>query len=587
MMSFDYDQLKSKEGSDGSFWASYSDLFMVLSLVFLLLYVVSGLRSGTNGVMQQLEFEKLKQENADYKEQIKAYNTLKEDYLTQGATKSETETYDKLMSKLELLQSEAKDEKNNLTKAAKENAEKEEALNQYQQIVRNIINTNMLSAARMKRKTKVIKKIDQDLELTKVEVKELNKTVALKEQEIEKREKDIEWVQDNLEKTVAKLEKSFKDKKLTKRMMQKKISRLKLKASQKVDRIQAKSDKIKSELESAQSKLTQANETIDSKDSTIATQSREIAGLAQEQREAEDQIENLKESFESQRDKAQKAFKAKLQSSEMSAREKDKQINEFRDKMAGEKAQFESKLSGLEGEIEKKSEALGQAKAEAEAALGEAESAKNAAGLAEAKANALGKDLKEAKAIINAKKKLIGKIADNLKKAGLNASVDKKTGDVVLAFGKEYFDTGKANLKPSMREMLEKFMPVYSKSLLSDKETAKKIKSVEVIGFASPTYKGKYVDPVSLKAGDRKAAGYNLDLSYYRARAIYEHIFDKTKMKYQYQKDLLPLVKVVGRSYFAQGADRNIASKMSQEEYCSKFDCKKAQKVIIKFDIGN
>jgi len=586
-MSFDYDQLKSKEGSDGSFWASYSDLFMVLSLVFLLLYVVSGLRAGTNGVVQKLEFEKLKQENADYKEQIRAYNTLKDDYLTQGATKSETKTYEKLMGKLELLQSEAKEEKENLTKAAKENAEKEKALNQYQQLVRNIINTNMLSAARMKRKSKVIKKIDKDLEGKKKEVKKLNATVAQKEAEIAKKEKDIEWVKNNLNKTVAKLEKSYKDKKLTKRMMQKKISRLKLKASQKMDRIQARSDKIKSELESAQVKLSSAQQALEVKDSTIAAQSQEIAGLAQEKRETESQIENLKKTFESERDRAQRQFKSKLQSANMTARQKDKEINEFRQKMAGEKAEFESKLASLEGEVQEKEQALGQAQSEAKAAKGEAASARNLASLAEAKASALGKDLKAAKERLNAKKKLIGKIAKNLEKAGLKASVDKKTGDVVLAFGKEYFDTGKANLKPNMRQMLEKFMPVYSKSLLSDKETAKKIKSVEVVGFASPTYKGKYVDPVSLKAGDRKAAGYNLDLSYYRARAIYEHIFDKEKMKYQYQKDLLPLVKVVGRSYFAEGADRNVASKMSQKEYCSKYDCKKAQKVIIKFDLGD
>ena len=37
-MSFDYDRFKAKE-DNGSYWASYSDLFMVLSLVFLLLYV--------------------------------------------------------------------------------------------------------------------------------------------------------------------------------------------------------------------------------------------------------------------------------------------------------------------------------------------------------------------------------------------------------------------------------------------------------------------------------------------------------------------------------------------------------------------
>ena len=115
----------------------------------------------------------------------------------------------------------------------------------------------------------------------------------------------------------------------------------------------------------------------------------------------------------------------------------------------------------------------------------------------------LSKDLKHAQEIANAKKKLIATIKKNLKKAGINAQVDAKTGDVIIEFGNEYFDTGKAALKPGMRNILEQFMPVYSKSLLDDKTTADKIESVEIIGFASPTYKGKYVDPISLQAQDR------------------------------------------------------------------------------------
>lgn len=62
-MAFNYDDLKAKEDNPGSFWASYSDLFMVLSLVFLLLYVVSGLRSGTYSVQKNIEYERIKKEN--------------------------------------------------------------------------------------------------------------------------------------------------------------------------------------------------------------------------------------------------------------------------------------------------------------------------------------------------------------------------------------------------------------------------------------------------------------------------------------------------------------------------------------------
>ena len=57
-MSFDYDRIKAKD-EGGSHWATYSDLFMVLSLVFLLLYVTASLRSGTAGLQTQVENKKL------------------------------------------------------------------------------------------------------------------------------------------------------------------------------------------------------------------------------------------------------------------------------------------------------------------------------------------------------------------------------------------------------------------------------------------------------------------------------------------------------------------------------------------------
>ena len=578
-MGFDYDDLKAKADSEGSFWASYSDLFMVLSLVFLLLYVVAGLRSGTYSIKTHFEYEQLKKENADFKEQIKAYNTLKDDYLTQGATQSEQQTYEKLMSKLTLLKEEASEEASELQKKAMENAEKSEALNQYQQVVRNIINTNMLSAARMKRKSKVITKIDKSLEEKKVEVKELNKVVETKQQEIERRKEEIAQANQKLDQSVEQLQKAFKQNKITKAMMNAKMKRLKKNAAKEITQLQSKTQEVETELKSAMSNLTQAEREIQQKDQTIAQKNTELSELEKKKQQTESEIANLKDTFKEARDKAQKEFNEQLRTQRLSALERSNKIKKFRDKLAQQKNDLDQKVQGLEGEMERKQRELAQAEANIQKAKAEAEK------LSGQNKN-LSKDLSAAKEKLNAKKKLISKIASNLRKAGVKASVDGKTGDVVIDFGEEYFDTGKANLKNNMKSTLEKFMPTYAQSLLSDKETAEKIKSVEIVGFSSPTYKGKFVDPVSLKAVDREAANYNLDLSYYRARSIYDYIFDKKNMTYKYQKEILPLVKVTGRSYFADGADRKVASKMSQEEYCKKYDCKKAQRVIIRFDMG-
>lgn len=621
-MGFDYEQLKSKENSDGDFWASYSDLFMVLSLVFLLLYVVAGLRSGTSSMQQTMDYKQLQKENADYKEQIKAYNTLKDDYLSKGASSAETETYKKLMGKLSLLQEDAKTEKETLRKQAGENAEKEKALNQYQQIVRNIINTNMLSAARMKRKSKVIEKIDHDLENKKLEVKKLNSVVALKEEDISKRKEQIKEANEDLARKTASLQKSYEAKKLTASMMKKKLARIKDKAQKQIEHMEKEAERVESQLNVASASLQNAQKEIQSNENTIMAQGGKISKLESQKNETEKKVADLKQEFKDKRRSSQKEFNEQMRYAKISARLRDKKIQDFRDELANKKAELDKKVSGLQGRLKEKdlalTESFEKAKESEKKAEGSEARAKELAqqadalggrlaglegdlSLAESKANRAGriarylasknkglsKNLRKAKAQIAARKGLINKITQNLRKAGLNAKVDPKTGDVILSFGNEYFDTGKFDLKPNMKRILRKFMPVYSKSLLSDRVTAEKIRSVELVGFASPTYKGKYVNPDSLSAKDREAVSYNLNLSYYRAKSIFDYIFNTNKMVYQYQKQLVPLVKVVGRSFFAEGSDRNIASQMSRVNYCREFDCKKAQRVIIRFDLGN
>src|SRR6478672_4535533 len=120
-MSLDYQKLKAKHEEEGSFWTSYSDLFMVLSVVFLLLYVVASLRSGTSNIQSQIEHQKVKNENQDLRKQIQAYNALKDDYLEKEASADEARMYEELMSKLSLLQEEAKEEKRQLEAQANEN----------------------------------------------------------------------------------------------------------------------------------------------------------------------------------------------------------------------------------------------------------------------------------------------------------------------------------------------------------------------------------------------------------------------------------------------------------------------------------
>ena len=135
-----------------------------------------------------------------------------------------------------------------------------------------------------------------------------------------------------------------------------------------------------------------------------------------------------------------------------------------------------------------------------------------------------------------------------------------------------------------MRSVLEKAMPAYAKSLFGDPNVASKIASVEIIGFASPTYKGRYIDPNSTRPGDKQAIQYNMDLSYKRARSIFNHILNEDDFSFRHQKELVPLLKVSGRSFLEIfKSNRNVAS----EQFCKLNDCKKAQKVIIRFNVND
>jgi chromosome segregation ATPase len=631
-MSLDYQKLKTKKQDDGSFWTSYSDLFMVLSVVFLLLYVIASLRSGTSSMQSQLENQKIKAESQDLKKQIQAYNALKDDYLEKEASADEAKMYEELMSKLTLLQDEAQDEKKQLEKRAGENETKAKALNQYQQMVRNIVNTNLLSNKKIKFRNEVIvKKNDeiQDMDSTiKTQTEDINQKSELivrNQKQIIEQEREIENKQkvlDQKKQQVASLESQVVEKAQTIQANQSKINSLNSDLSQKIIELQKTSDSAstsQSELNRkiAIMKLQNAkkigelqNQTKEMKDS-VQSINHELANAEGQLSDAREKMaaqEAMKKKLESEMasagadyqnkmaqmrsdfDKKMNAEKAQLEAQlnqeKASGAEKLKRLGEFKNKLAAEKSNLDKQMAGLKDEI-------GKATGEANNLKGQLANAQKdhgrylaAIGQLEKDKAGLSGDLKRAQELIEAKKNLAKKIADNFAKNGIKAGVDGKTGDVTIQFGDEYFDTGKADLKQHMKDVLQKFVPTYSKSLLEDEKVAKEISSVEIIGFSSPTYKGRYVDPKSLKEQDRSAVSYNLDLSYNRAKSIFSYMFDKKSMTYKHQTDMLPLVKVTGRSFLAEEVKgRDIASGLDIKEYCKKYNCEKSQKVIIRFNL--
>ncbi|MFA6237516.1 MAG: hypothetical protein WC635_09340 [Bacteriovorax sp.] len=631
-MSLDYRKLKNKGSEDAGFWTSYSDLFMVMSVIFLLLYVVTSLRSGTSSVQNMIENQSLKAEVQDYKKQIQAYNALKDDYLGKEASQDEVKMYEDLMSKLTLLQDDANQEKKKLESQAQENAAKAKALNQYQQMVRNIINTNMLSNKKIKFRNEVIvaknesikemdstiqeqtkdiraktqiiskntaqiKKQEQEifekqqvLDQKKKQVALLESDVASKEKTIQSNQSKINVLNSDLSQKIKDLEKTSQSANTSKAELNRKITIMKLQNAKQIGELQNQTKAMKDSVDTIHKELASASGQLQEARGKVAEQealkNKLEAEVASANAEHQAKLAQLKKGFEDKMAAEKAALEGQLEKEKASASEKVKRLADFKDKIAGEKAELDKQLASLKGEV-------GKARGEADQLKGQLADTQKEHGRYLAAIDQLEKDkaglsgdLKRAQEIMDAKKKLAKKIADNLAKNGVKAGVDGKTGDVTIEFGDEYFDTGRADLKPNMKNVLQRFVPTYSKSLLEDEKVAKEISSVEIIGFSSPTYNGRYVDPKSLNESDRAAVSYNLDLSYNRAKSIFSYIFNKRDMNYQYQKDLLPLVKVTGRSFLAEGVKgRDIASGLSIKEYCEKYKCEKSQKVIIRFNL--
>ncbi len=539
-------------------WTSYSDLFLGLSVIFLLLYVTASLRQGTDGIRQHIDNQQLSKENEDLKQQLKVYDSLKQNYLATQATQDEQQTYENLMSKLKLLQDEANVEKTNLQKAAQENANKETALNQYQQTIRNIINANLLAKARIKNRDVIITKRDTTIEGQSQEITEQQNQLEQKRRELAENESKAAALQETLAQKLKQLDNAYRAKRLTEKIYMKRQESLKRETEKKVAVLNEKNKAAEQILQDLNQKLQKTSTELAQ---TGAENSKLHTALSQATEKYQNDMSRLKSDFESQKARDRENFEKELAQEKLSGAERAQREAQFRAASENKARELAQKMAAVEGRYK--------------AAQGELSNVKGAL-------NATKAELEKAQENLNARKALAKAIRSKFQANGVAADVDPNTGDVLLSFDGEYFDTGAAQLKPGMKKVLEKAMPAYAQSLFEDPKIAAKIENVEIVGFASPTYNGRYVDPSKLSVRDRTAVNYNMDLSYGRARAIFDHMF--SKMQFQHKQKLLPLAKVTGRSFLSD-KDERAPSSQGQPDFCKKVDCAKQQTVVIRFKL--
>ncbi|HMN69599.1 MAG TPA: microtubule-binding protein [Bdellovibrionales bacterium] len=512
-MSFDYNKTKQSHNAD-SFWTSYSDLFLGLSTIFLLLYVTASLRTGTDAIKAQVSNQKLTMQVEELQSQLKMYESVKTDYMEKEASQNEQQEYMELMDKLTLLQEDAKDERERLARESLESDKKAAALNKYQQMVRNVMNANKLAKTKLLARKDFIAEQDTTIGEQKKDITDLKSDVVQKESEIADNQREIADAKSQLAANKQKLLKAYKANQITKQAFE-----------QKTRALQAASDAKISGLSGA-----------------LAEKGKEVEGM-------KGKMAAMRAGFEAEVAQGRAALDAEIKKGQMDAAERARREGEFRAAMAGKEKALNQRIAGLQGQLKDTEGALSKAKEE-----------------------------------IDARREIAREIQKGFAAAGIKAGVDMGTGEVVLDFGDHYFDSDSAHLKNEMRAIIERAMPVYSKSLFGNPKVAQKISAVEVIGFASPTYKGRFVDPHSSSPEDRAALKYNMDLSYRRANSIFNYLVEGRGAEFAYEKPLLALMKVSGRSFLDVMRVQN-RGPATAAEFCKANDCKKAQRVIVRFSM--
>ena len=474
-MSLNYKKNDGQHSGD-SFWTSYSDLFLGLSCIFLLLYVVSSMRQGADVIKQQIQNEQLTIENNDLKNQLKAYEGIKDNYMKEQASLDEKNEYNELVDKLSLLKEETMSENERLKKALLANESKEQSLNKYQQMVRNMLNANKLAKVKINTREVVIEEKTQAISEKDEQVASLEGQVEKNKKLIEEGENRIQKAKNQLSDQLKQLKDSYHANKITRVILEKKIKLANIANQEKVSSLLKEKMQYQEELTGVTNKLQLVSSDLDQTKNLLDRKSGEAQQLqnklAESAQATEERIASMRNAFGKQQEGERAAFQNEMNKLKLGAAEKARREAAFRASALQKEKTLNDQMSGLQGQLTK------------------------------------------AKAEIEARQSVARDIRGQFEKAGIRAEVDSETGEVLLDFGQSYFDKGSAKLKAEMKVVIEKAIPVYAKSLLGNAKTAEKISSVEIIGFASPTYKGRYVDPKSLNKQDQEALKYNMDLSY-------------------------------------------------------------------------
>lgn len=135
---------------------------------------------------------------------------------------------------------------------------------------------------------------------------------------------------------------------------------------------------------------------------------------------------------------------------------------------------------------------------------------------------------------------LSDKLAENLTAKNIPVQIDKLSGMVKIS-DLQLYEVGSYELSPKGKAYLDKFIPIYLDTILSDEKVSEKLENIIIVG---------HTDSQMFKGVNSKNEQYvkNLDLSLLRANALASYIF-QTNYNKKYDEKLRKLLIVEGKSY--------------------------------------
>lgn len=132
------------------------------------------------------------------------------------------------------------------------------------------------------------------------------------------------------------------------------------------------------------------------------------------------------------------------------------------------------------------------------------------------------------------------KISQELKKANIDASVDKMTGDLRIP-SVELFNLNSYVLTPKGKQILDKVSPIYINTIFSNKDIVDQIENIVVEGHTdSQMFSG-------IKSKDEQFIR-NMELSLKRANSVAEYMF-RTNYNKEFNQNFKSKLIVEGQSF--------------------------------------